>query len=264
MLNSSTVRQENPEKPEFQGLLPIFYQSQKLLAYGNRMIHGFSQKPHTVGGPDFDRSLVLSHREALCQALNLPVENLVVPAQTHSKTVRHHTDTNFSATDGIILTQPGIPVMLMFADCTPVLLYDPNQHVGAVVHAGWRGTSQAITQEAIQQLIQHYGVSADQLIGVVGPSIGACCYEVSQEVVTAVKETLPEHAQSKLTHPNPDPTRANPHVDLKWANTQQMIAAGLSPDNVEVMSTCTQCQPETLWSYRRGEHGRQAAIMMLL
>ena len=263
MLNSSLVSQGNPEKKEIQGPLPIFYQSKKLLAYGNRMIHGFSQKPYTVGGPDFERSLVLSHREALCQALNLPTEKLVVPSQTHSKTVRHHLETDFSATDGIVLTKPNIPVMLMFADCTPVLLYEPKQHVGAVVHAGWRGTAQAITQEAIQQLIQQYGAAADQLIGVVGPSIGACCYEVSQEVVEAVKETLPEHAHTQLTHPNPDPNRMNQHVDLKWANAQQMQAAGLLSENIEVMATCTQCHPETLWSYRRGENGRQAAVMML-
>jgi copper oxidase (laccase) domain-containing protein len=134
-----------------------------------------------------------------------------------------------------------------------------------LVHAGWRGTAQAITQEAIHQLVHHAGASVDQLIGVVGPSIGACCYEVSQEVVDAVKETLPDHKHESLLRPNPDPAKPNnPYVDLKWANAQQMQDAGLLPDNIEVMSLCTQCEPETLWSYRRGENGRQAAIMMLL
>lgn len=250
---------EPVDTPEPNGHLPVLYQSSALLPYDKHMIHAFTGKPWTVGGPGFERSDVLNQREAICVRLGLPFEKLVVPSQTHSKTIRPCDDTVFDATDGILLTRPGIPVMLMFADCTPVVLYAPKHHKGAVIHAGWRGTALAIAVEAVHRLEKEYGVPPEDVIAAIGPSIARCCYEVSAEVAEAIAQTLPAHLAAEVVMPQGE---RNPYIDLKRTNALQLQEAGVGV--VDVMPTCTRCETEALWSYRRGENGRQAAVMMLL
>lgn len=235
----------------------VLYQSARLGAYADRLIHGFSGKPLTFGGLDFDRSDILANRQALCEALQVPAERLVVPQQVHSANVRTTQDTDFSQSDAVIVLDPDTPALLLFADCTPVILYDPKQHIGAVIHAGWRGTAQRISAITASRLQEQYGSRPEDLIGVVGPAIGGCCYEVSDEVVAAIRQTVQALPERYLSQSD----KGTPHVDLQQVNALQLQEVRVA--SVEILPACTRCETDLLWSYRRGEPGRQSALLCL-
>lgn len=235
------------------------YQPVSLASYTERLICGFTGKPLTLGGLSFPREEILENRRSLCVELGLNSEKLVVPDQTHSANIRHHTDSTFAQTDAVILTKPDNPAMVVVADCVPVILYDPQHHVAALTHAGWRGSAQAITAKTVARMQADCKTDPSQLLAVIGPAIGGCCYEVSEEVADAVKLSLSGHNPAAFIQLN---SAGKPQIDLKTVNRLQLEACGVG--SVEIVPDCTRCQPERLWSYRRGEAGRQAAYLQLL
>jgi len=234
------------------------YQSTLLSTYAERVIHGFTGKPITLGGPSYPAEEVRENRLALCRHAGLDDSRLTVPRQTHTDRFRTNDIPCEEDADAVILTEPGIPALVQVADCVPLILYDSQQHIGAVIHAGWRGTAQAITQKVVQTLIEQHGARPETLHAVIGPSIGGCCYEVSPEVAAEVAKTVPNQPEDvyQVIQPN-----GKPRIDLKQVNRLQL--AGLGILHIEVLTACTGCQPEHLWSYRRGENGRQVAFLQL-
>ena len=93
----------------------------------------------------------------------------------------------FAGYDMLITDEPGVPLLLRYADCTPVLIYDPAHRALAVVHSGWRGTVQARGRAAVEALAAEFGSRPADMVAAIGPSIGPCCYEVGDEVVDAVR-----------------------------------------------------------------------------
>jgi len=237
----------------------VLYQSKLLSAYAERVIHGFTGKPITLGGPGFPAEEVRASRLALCEHTGMDGARLVMPRQTHTDQARLNDLPCENDADAVILTKAGIPAMVQVADCVPIILYDPQQHMGAVVHSGWRGTAQAITAKVAQRLIDDHGSLPEDIVAVIGPSIGGCCYEVSMEVAEAVAQTIPHQPveSHRVMQEN-----GKPRVDLKRVNQLQLQALGLQ--HVELIDACTACLPEHLWSYRRSENGRQVAFLQLL
>lgn len=236
----------------------VLYQSALLSAYAERVIHGFTGKPITLGGADCPPEQARANRIAVCERVGLSSEKLTLPRQTHTDRYRVNDLPCEDETDAVILTEAGIPAMVQVADCVPVILYDPQAHVGAVIHAGWRGTAQSITQKVAQTLIQAHQASPETLLAVIGPSIGGCCYEVSPEVAEQVTQSVPnaEAVQYSVQQPN-----GKPKIDLKQVNRLQLEALGVH--QVDVLHACTLCDNERLWSHRRGEKGRQVAFLEL-
>ena len=90
--------------------------------------------------------------------------------------------------DGGITSLGGAALGIQTADCVPILIADQKARVVAAVHAGWRGTAGRIAEKAIKQIVSAYGVQAEDLIAVIGPHNAVCCYEVGEEVVTAIDD----------------------------------------------------------------------------
>lgn len=248
--------------------LTVVYQSALLEAYAERLIYGFTGKDASFGGPDTPRNprtKVLENRQALLAEYDMPpVSSWIIPTQVHGHRIGRTGDCQFDATDGVVLYSPNQPVMLLFADCVPLLFYDPVRHAGAVVHAGWRGTTQHIAREAIITLKNAVGSEPADLVVAIGPSIGLCCFQVSLEVAQQIGNTLsmtlPEmEAKGFLTWDAQYPQ--NPRLDLKAINRYQLDQAGVG--QIEVLAQCTRCLEDELFSYRRGEDGRNCAFMML-
>ena len=101
---------------------------------------------------------VIENRTQICEYLNIPVENLITPEQTHSCNISvAQKNKTYENTDGLILTDPKLAIYLNFADCTPLIFYDEKQNIGAVSHAGWRGTEQKIGVLTIKKLVNEFG-----------------------------------------------------------------------------------------------------------
>ena len=221
-----------------------------------------------------------ANRSRLCTALSLASERLVVPNQPHSTDVLFTRQPISKKTDlqadGIITDADLLPLLLFFADCVPILIFDPTKKVVSIVHAGWRGTAGSIVRQAVKSMTEHCGCQPTDLVAAIGPAIGACCYPVKNEVVLQLMDSfalsLPAQATSdqileKIRQANLDQLFLVQDQqicpDLKGLNALQLLQAGVA--EVDVSEFCTACNPEMFYSYRYsgGNTGRQGLIAAL-
>jgi polyphenol oxidase len=162
--------------------------------------------------------------------------------------------------DGMMTDVPGVLLGVQVADCVPVLVADVKRKAVAAFHAGWRGTLRRIVERGIGRMQLRYGSSPEDLIAIIGPSIGACCYSVGEEVrhefesqFAYAPELFSEVYDSDpvkekypllfLTARAPGHSNIGPqiHLDLWEANRRQLLDAGLRPESVSVIGECTAC-----------------------
>lgn len=175
---------------------------------------------------------------------------LISPIQTHSDNISFvDSKTEYPNTDGLILTQKNTAIFLKFADCTPLIFYDVKNRIGAISHAGWRGTAQKIGVKTIEKMKS----DPKDVIAIIGPAIGVCCYEVSDDV----KEKL------LATVVNKDDLIQGKNVDLKQINKRQLEEIGVC--KIDVCPYCTSCDNNLFYSYRKenGTTDRHYAMLML-
>jgi YfiH family protein len=161
-------------------------------------------------------------------------------------------------TDALITDTPGIPLLLRFADCLPIVVYDPVRCAVGLAHAGWRGTLAGVARQTVRAMVEAFGCRPADLVVAVGPGIGPCCYQVGPEVVAAVRTAFAD--AEPLLSVQPD---GSYHFDLWAANVRQLVEAGVG--QVDVAGLCTACHVGEFFSHR-GEHGRTgrfAGIVML-
>jgi hypothetical protein len=89
--------------------------------------------------------------------------------------------------DIVMTDDPGVAIVVQAADCVPLLLADPVTGAVAAVHAGWRGTAAGVARVAVSAMTSHFGTRPADLVAAVGPSIGACCYQVGRDVLDAFR-----------------------------------------------------------------------------
>ena len=163
--------------------------------------------------------------------------------------------------DALVSNVPKILVAIKTADCVPILLGDSNSGAFAAVHAGWRGTSSSIVARAIEQMQREYGTQPGSLRAAIGPAANLCCYEVGAEVIDKFKERFPESNSLFV------PTReGHARIDLQKANRDQLVAAGLIPENIYSAPFCTMDRTDLFFSYRREKsvHGRVGRLMSVI
>ena len=121
----------------------------------------------------------------------------------------------------------------------------------AAAHAGWRGTAAGVAARAVEALAAR-GSRPEDLVAALGPAVGACCYEVGEELREAFGPS-----GAAFFRPG---TRGRPHLDVRAANVRQLLDAGLRPDAVHHVADCTRCRADLYHSYRRD--GRAAGRMI--
>ena len=169
--------------------------------------------------------------------------------------------------DAVITALENIPLVVITADCLPVLLYDAAISVAAVVHAGWKGTALNIVGKTVAAMTDRFGSDPADIIAAMGPFIGPCCYEVDEKVVSSFEsfiKTKPD-AWSAVFSPS-GPGKADRWMfDLAGANLLQLDAAGIRRSHMSLSPHCTSCRDDLFYSHRRdGEKtGRQGAILMI-
>ena len=192
-------------------------------------------------------------------ALDMPGAPVGLASQTHGVTVLDGDAVwgsgrvDLGEGDAIVLTKPGALIAVRVADCVPILLRAPG--AVAAIHAGWRGTVAGIAERALGVLTDRAGVSPAEVVAAIGPAIGPCCYEVGDEVVTALLAVAPEAVALR-----PGPRR--PHADLRGVNEALLRAAGVR--EIEQVGPCTRCSPDHYSHRREGEAtGRFAGVIGL-
>ena len=180
---------------------------------------------------------------------------ILTPEQTHSDHIATVDEKNeYPDTDGLILTEPEAAIYLRFADCTPLIFYDPKHNIGAISHAGWRGTAARIGVKTVAKMVMNFSTKPEDLIVLVGPAISKCCYEVSEEVKDTLLSTV---KKTKGLY-------EGRNVDLKKINARQLEEIGVK--NIDICPFCTSCNNDMFYSYRRenGTKERHFAVLKLL
>jgi YfiH family protein len=250
----------------------VYYTFESFEGYGD-MIHGITTRRGgvstghwaslnlTKGNGDDPAAVEENLRRASC-ALGVRREDLVSPNQRHTTRAqwvgRAERGKVIPETDSLLTNETDVPILLRFADCTPILLYDPLRRALAVVHSGWRGTVAGAIPAAVHALREAFGSRPGDLVAGIGPSIGPCCYEVGDEVVAAVRGTF-DRAEALLPRNGGDRRR----FDLWAANRRWLAEAGIP--KVEEAEMCTACHMDEFFSYRggSGHTGHFGALMML-
>jgi YfiH family protein len=164
--------------------------------------------------------------------------------------------------DGLMTDVPGVLLAVGTADCVPVLVVDVEKRVLGALHAGWRGTVARIVEKGVAAMQGEYGSRVEDLVAAVGPSIGACCYAVGEEVRG---EFAAQFGYAEELFRRRD---AGLYVDLWEANRRQLLAAGVGEEKIEVVGECTACARDErgerkYFSHRadRGVAGRMLSVV---
>ena len=194
---------------------------------------------------------VEQNRDRLAAALGVDPGRTVRCRQVHGTGVAKVDASDggewIASTDGLVTDTVGLPLLLLFADCTPILLYDPVHHALGVCHAGWRGTVNGMAMATLWAMQAGYDTNPADVIAAIGPSIGPASYEVGQEVVEMVQAKLPTPDRF-FTYPNGLAQR--PYFDLWQANTQQLVEAGVPLAQIEISGIDTAQNTADFFSHR--------------
>lgn len=221
-----------------------------------------------AGGDDPDH--VETNTRRLADAAGVPRSAMTTTWQVHSNHIVLATRDNaggmIDKADGLVTDVPGLPITQRYADCTPVLVYDPRRHAVGLAHAGWRGVVAGVTPALVQAMVQHFGCDPGDLLAAVGPAIGPCCYEVGDEVIEAAGQAFASlRGEVLLQQPAAGPANGPRavHFDLWRATQWQLAQAGVQ--QIEVAGLCTRCHRDTFFSHRgdHGKTGRFGALAML-
>ncbi|MDH5507218.1 MAG: peptidoglycan editing factor PgeF [Anaerolineae bacterium] len=163
---------------------------------------------------------------------------------------------NAPKADIIISNNPDVTLVMRYADCVPIFLYDPANHAVALAHAGWKGTVDRVAAVAVQALVDHFASDPADIHAAIGPSIAAHHYPVGPDVVAKVKASFPNEFAHLVPQQN-----GSPHFDLWAANQLTLEQAGVR--HVEVAGLCTACQTDD-WFSHRAENGRTGRFGALI
>jgi YfiH family protein len=160
--------------------------------------------------------------------------------------------------DGMVTDQPGVPLMMRFADCTPILFFDPVHHAVGIAHAGWRGTVNGAVVSALDTMCAAFGTCPQDVQAGIGPSIGPERYQVGEEVVEAVDGHFGQ--TDGLINRAED---GSAYLDLWAANRLSLERAGVN--QIEVAGICTASYTDEFYSHRaeNGQTGRFGAVVAL-
>jgi YfiH family protein len=160
--------------------------------------------------------------------------------------------------DGVVTDSPSLTLMMRFADCVPILLYDPVRHAAGIAHAGWKGTLAGAAARAVEALREHFGSRPEDLLAGIGPSIGPDHYPVGEERAEAFRTAFGPVANSWLERRD-DGIR----LDLWAANEFVLRRAGV--EKTETSGICTACHTDDWFSHRAelGRTGRFGAMVWL-
>lgn len=214
-------------------------------------------------GDDVEK--VLRNREAFAEAIGVDASRFTTCQQVHgSKVVRVTKDligsgakdfsNTIADTDALITDLPDVPLLLFYADCVSVLLADVETGAVGLAHAGWRGTVANIGAKTLAAMVEAFGTKPENVLVAIGPSIGACCYEVDDFVrdqARGYEEFFAAKGDGKY------------QLDLWGMNVKQLVEAGVPQDNISVAGVCTNDNVDLFCSYRaeQGKTGRMGVCL---
>jgi YfiH family protein len=217
-----------------------------------------------------DAVRVSENRSLLTTAMGFEIDRAAYLEQVHSDIVLRLDAVNqlksgepLGKGDGIITNLAHVPLVILVADCLPVFFFDPLHRAIGLAHAGWRGTASHVAPKTLLAMGESYGTRPEEVRVAMGPSIGACCYEVGEDVHKEFLEIFPwgeeVFQRSALTQWK---------LNLEEANARQLLEIGIKEENLIRSGLCTVRHNDLFYSHRaeaqEGEPtGRFGSFIML-
>jgi hypothetical protein len=179
-----------------------------------------------------------------------PPAGLLRPRQVHGRDVVDAQACRAAVApeaDAVWSREPGVPIGVVTADCVPILCASKSGDLVFAVHAGWRGLAHGVVAAGVDAARRNQ--LGNELVAVIGPHIGSCCYEVDVPVIDALRHQLGDDAvKSASTETRPGHAR----IDLGLLCAHALERAGVAPSQIaELPGCCTRCDPARFHSYRR-------------
>jgi len=197
---------------------------------------------------------------ATLRRLGLDPERLTYARQVHGAAIATApTRGGFAgAVDVLVTRERALPLAIFTADCLAIVACDVGAPALVVAHVGWRGTVRGAAEAAVKAL-GDAGGRPEQAVVTIAPSIGPCCYEVDDPVITVLRKSYPDLWERWVRAADP----GHFMLDLWSANEELLVRAGIAADRIENPRVCTACHPELLYSYRKGNRGRLVTVAAL-
>ncbi|KQC10505.1 MAG: hypothetical protein APR62_11980 [Smithella sp. SDB] len=256
----------------------IQYFESSLLSECDFLTHAFCTRLGGVSEDDY-ASLNISFKEGdlegkvlqnwhrLAMAFSIPLEQFLTLNQVHGDDIfvikpygDYYSSREHLNYDAIITNRTNLAICIKTADCVPIFLVDRIKKIIAVVHAGWRSTALGITAKVIRLLIDKYHCLPCDILAVIGPAIGKCCFDLD---AAAADDFCKQKNHEAFVFPG---KRQNKYaIDLAEANRRQIMNCGISESNIDVSDFCTSCRQDLFFSHRGsgGITGRQVNFMMI-
>ena len=212
----------------------------------------------TVGD---DSDAVKENHRRIYANFHLEPNQVVSPHQVHRNHVvrvsSKHSGAIIPATDALITNAQNVALLLRFADCVPVLFYDPICHAVGLAHAGWRGIAAGVIPTCVQAMIKEFGSQSRDIWAGIGPAICKKHYAVNLDVVDAIGATVPRSANIA------EKIAGQWYADLPETVAAQLLGMGIQ--QVNRASLCTACHTDEWYSHRAesGRTGRFGVFVML-
>jgi YfiH family protein len=257
------------ERVDYKGLAYYRHTAWDAVKHGVFTRHGGVSEAHwaslNVGGANGDdEQAVRVNHERMYEALDVNADDAVTVWLVHGvDTIVAHPPTEgqrwLAKADGIVTNQKDLPLVMRYADCVPLLAYDPVEEVIALGHAGWRGTVNGMGASLVQTMQEAYQCKPENIEVVIGPSISPENYQVGEEVVEAVHAYYGDASDLIMR----DPEDGTAYFDLWSANKLDFERRGVR--KTTVMGICTYENTQDFFSHRgeQGKTGRFGVVMSL-
>ena len=248
------------------------YQSDVLNGFEN-IVHGFTTRKGGVSKGEYeslsmsprrgdDISCVRENERILCSELGLQLDRLSSTRQEHTDNIEIIDAENIGVgvssdwgkgVDACITLEKNVPILCYSADCVPILMYARDIEAIAAVHSGWKGSALSIGKKTVEKLIK-MGAEPQNIFVAIGPSIGKCCYEVSEDVA---QQFSPEFYTAK--------ENGKYMLDLGMVNYSLIRECLVPVENISLSEICTSCNNDLFFSHRRqnGKSGTLGGIICM-
>jgi hypothetical protein len=211
-----------------------------------------------------DPQVALANRARLAQRLGIPLGRMVGCQQVHGNEVAlvGNEDAgrgmlpdhpSIQDCDALVTNTRGLYLMALSADCPPVFFYDPVHRAIGLAHSGWKGTVGRISAKVVEAMGQHFGSRPEDIVAVIGPGIGPCCYKVGPQVVEAVEAAYSRPWSLRL--PLLELYEGEVYFNLWEGIRRALVEAGVPARNVAIDGLCTMHNTSVFYSHR-GEAGK--------
>lgn len=193
-------------------------------------------------------------------------DNKILHVSERDKGKGYNRSSDIKGVDGLITDSRGITLTTFYADCVPLFFLDPVKKAIGLSHAGWRGSVLGIGPRTVMAMARTFGSKPEDILVGIGPSIGPCCYEVSQDVINEFENKLNRDIIGKIAKMSVKAHHEDKFMfDLWTANQQMLLETGVMANHISTTDLCTMCHHEMFFSHRvmGNARGSLAAFLAL-